>query len=622
VPQAPRVAVGRADGRLHQQRLPQPSMSYQVLARKWRPQRFEDVVGQQHVTTTLRNALTSGRLAQAFVFAGARGVGKTTTARILARALNCVNGQTADPCGECEACIEIAQGRDLDVLEIDAATHTGVDNVRDVIISNLAIAPARDRYKVFVIDEVHQLSSSSFNALLKSVEEPPPHVVFIMATTELHKIPDTILSRSQVYEFRTIATHAIAAQLRAIADAEQIDVGDDALALIARYAEGSLRDAESAFDQVISFSGNAVGVNDVATVLGLVGRDLLFDILTAVAEEDVAAAFTLAGRAVESGTDLRILCRELAALVRAMMLVSIDAARLNDPEVVFESDRERLKALTPHFSREDLLRSFDLLAKAEQDVRAASQPRYALEMALVKWIHLRRLVPIGDLIAGLEKGGGLAMGSASRGSGGTPSAAPQRPSTTTFGSRPTFGARPATPAASAPRPASPPQAAAARPAPTPATSTTQGASKGPESGGPLPADFKNRFLAEVQRSNKTFYGFHLAQAQKIELVEDRLVLTFGPIHEVMRQQVEGKRGWLESIAESIAGRKVPVATAKGPAMEPDAPRPAAAPTMPVPTEAATPANETDLKARALADSGVQAMLEIFPADIRDVEEIK
>jgi len=161
-------------------------MSYQVLARKWRPQRFEDVVGQQHVTTTLRNALTSGRLAQAFVFAGARGVGKTTTARILARALNCVNGPTADPCGECEACVEIAQGRDLDVLEIDAATHTGVDNVRDVIISNLAIAPARDRYKVFVIDEVHQLSSSSFNALLKSVEEPPPHVVFIMATTELH----------------------------------------------------------------------------------------------------------------------------------------------------------------------------------------------------------------------------------------------------------------------------------------------------------------------------------------------------------------------------------------------------------------------------------------------------
>jgi DNA polymerase III subunit gamma/tau len=595
-------------------------MSYQVLARKWRPQRFEDVVGQQHVTTTLRNALASGRLAQAFVFAGARGVGKTTTARILARALNCVNGPTADPCGECEACVEIAQGRDLDVLEIDAATHTGIDNVRDVIISNLAITPARDRYKVFVIDEVHQLSSSSFNALLKSVEEPPPHVVFIMATTELHKIPDTILSRSQVYEFRTIATNAIAAQLRTIADAEKIDVGDDALALISRYAEGSLRDAESAFDQVISFSGDAVGVDDVATVLGLVGRDLLFDILTAVAEEDVAAAFTLAGRAVESGTDLRILCRELVALVRATMLVSIDASRLNDPEVVFESDRERLKALTPRFSREDLLRSFDLLAKAEQDIRVASQPRYALEMALVKWIHLRRLVPIGDLIAGLEKGG-LSLGSAPRGSGSPPAASPQRTSPQTFGSRPTFGARPSASAPAPPRPASPPAPLArSAPAMAPATSTPAAPATATAPGG-LPADFKKRFLAEVQRSNRTFYGFHLAQAQKIEVVDDRLVFTFGPIHEVMRQQVEGKRAWLESIAETIAGRKVPIATAKGPAMDPDAPRPAQAAPASAPTPA-PPADETDLKARALADSGVQAMLEIFPADIRDVEEIK
>jgi DNA polymerase-3 subunit gamma/tau len=592
-------------------------MSYQVLARKWRPQRFEDVVGQQHVTTTLRNALSSGRLAQAFVFAGARGVGKTTTARILARALNCVNGPTPDPCGQCEACVEIAQGRDLDVLEIDAATHTGIDNVRDVIISNLAIAPARDRYKVFVIDEVHQLSASSFNALLKSVEEPPPHVAFIMATTELHKIPDTILSRSQVYEFRTIATHAIATQLRMIADAEQIQAGDDALALIARYAEGSLRDAESAFDQVISFSGQAVGVDDVATVLGLVGRDLLFDILTAVAEEDVAAAFTLAGRAVEAGIDLRILCRELAALVRAMLLVSIDAARLKDPEVVFESDRERLKALTPRFSREDLLRSFDLLAKAEQDVRAASQPRYALEMALVKWIHLRRLVPIADLIAGLEKGG-LATSSSSRGSGGSPSAAPHRPAT--FGSRPVAGTRPA-PATSEPaaRPASLP-APSAPAAAAPPASTAQ-APNPPTASGQLPSDFKSRFLAEVQRANKTFYGFHMAQAQKIELVDDRLVFTFGPIHELMRQQVEGKRAWLESIAEAIAGRRIPVTTAKGPAIDPDAPRPAAAPMTPS-SPPVPPTDEADLKARALADRGVQAMLEIFPADIRDVEEIK
>ena len=186
-------------------------MAYQVLARKWRPQRFDDVIGQQAVTRTLRNAIASGRIAHAFVFAGSRGCGKTTTARILARALNCVKGPTADPCGECDACVEIAQGRDIDVLEIDAASHTGIDNIREVVIAGLSIAPVRDRYKVFIIDEVHQLSAASFNALLKSIEEPPAHVVFMMATTELHKIPDTILSRSQVFEFRTIPTKAIAA---------------------------------------------------------------------------------------------------------------------------------------------------------------------------------------------------------------------------------------------------------------------------------------------------------------------------------------------------------------------------------------------------------------------------
>src|SRR3954471_3190217 len=214
-------------------------MSYQVIARKWRPQKFDDVIGQQAVTRTLRNALGSGRLAQSFVFAGPRGVGKTTTARILARALSCENGPTADPCGTCEACIEIAEGRDMDVMEIDAATHTGIDNIREVIIAGLGIMPVRNRYKVFIIDEVHQLSNASFNSLLKSIEEPPPHVIFMMATTELDKIPETVLSRAQVYEFRTISTKVIATQLRQIMDAEGITVGEDSLQRIGRDADGS-----------------------------------------------------------------------------------------------------------------------------------------------------------------------------------------------------------------------------------------------------------------------------------------------------------------------------------------------------------------------------------------------
>ena len=381
-------------------------MSYQVLARKWRPQQFDDVIGQPAVTRTLANAIKSGRIAQSFVFAGPRGVGKTTTARILARALNCDKGPTADPCGTCDACREITEGRDIDVMEIDAATHTGIDNVREVIINGLSIMPVRNRYKVFIIDEVHQLSTSSFNALLKSIEEPPPHVVFMMATTELSKIPETVLSRSQVFEFKTISSRQIADQLRRIADAEKIAVDDSALLLMARAAEGSMRDAQSAFDQVIAFAGQKVTTDDVATVLGLVGRDLVLDIVTAVADETPAAAFELTGRAVELGYDLRSVVRELSRVVRDLLVLSVDPSRIDDPEIASETERERLNGLVSRFSREDLLRAFDVLSKTEFEIRAASQPRYHLEMALLRWIHLRKLVPLTELLGGVQSGTG------------------------------------------------------------------------------------------------------------------------------------------------------------------------------------------------------------------------
>ena len=321
-------------------------MTYQVLARKYRPQTFEDVVGQRGVTQTLRNALARDRLAQAFVFAGPRGVGKTTTARILARALNCVEGPTAKPCGECDACREIAEGRDIDVLEIDAATHTQVENVREVIIAGLAVAPARNRYRVYIIDEVHQLSGHSFNALLKSIEEPPPHAVFMMATTELGRIPDTILSRSQVYEFRTIGRQTIADQLAKIATAESIAIDADALGVIARAADGSMRDAQSAFDQVIAFAGETIDAHDVSTVLGLIGRERGAGRRRGGRRRDPRSRVRIwrGGSSRRATTCARCAAR-IARAVRDLMAVSIDPRRANDPEIAAEGERERLSSL-------------------------------------------------------------------------------------------------------------------------------------------------------------------------------------------------------------------------------------------------------------------------------------
>jgi len=560
-------------------------MSYQVLARKWRPQRFDDVVGQEAVTRTLRNALTSGRIAHAFVFAGSRGCGKTTTARILARALNCDKGPSGDPCGECDACVEIAQGRDIDVLEIDAASHTGIDNIREVVIAGLSIAPVRDRYKVFIIDEVHQLSTPSFNALLKSIEEPPAHVVFMMATTELHKIPDTILSRSQVFEFRTIATKAIVAQLRMIAGAEKIEVGDDALGLIARAAEGSMRDAQSALDQVLAFSGQTVTLDDVTTVLGLVGRDLLFDLIDAVADEDGPRAFALADRAVESGHDLKLVCRELSRVVRDIMMVMVDPARAGEGDLA-EGERARLTALAGRFSREDLMRAFDLLAKCEQDIRVAAHPRYHFEMAMLKWMHLRRLVPLADLLEQLGSG------------------------------RPALPA-PAVAKASPLRTPSPPER---RGAPSGAPASAAPPPSGEPKGSPLRTEsggLKDALLAEIRGGKAFFYNTVIAQAQSIEVAGDKVTFSFLPTHRALREQLEQNRTWIEAAAERVAGRKIAVVS-----VQVETGAPAANGAKPAETPETPPSNgKRDLKAEAMSSAAVQAVLDVFPGEIKDVEEL-
>jgi DNA polymerase-3 subunit gamma/tau len=607
------------------------SRPYQVLARKWRPQRFDDVVGQIGVTQTLRNAIDRGRIAQSFIFSGARGVGKTTTARILARALNCDKGPTADPCGTCDACVEIAEGRDIDVIELDAATHTGVDNVREVIIESLGIAPARDRYKIFIIDEVHMLSNSSFNALLKSIEEPPPHVVFMMATTELHKIPETIRSRSQEFELRTIGARSVAEQLGRIAEAEQIHADPDALLLLARAAEGSMRDALSAFDQVIAFAGERITAADVASVLGLIGRDVLMDMVEIVVDARAPDVFDAVGRLVESGQDLKLVVRDLTGLVRDLMVVSVDPARLEDPEL--SADADRLSALAARFSREDLLRAFDVLARAEQDVRYAAQPRHHLEMALLRWIHLGHLAPIADVIEALGSGRPMPAAGAPRGAAGAGAPRPQAPppasapqpgsalrrltesvrqavTSAATAAAPDRKAAPSAPSrpdrALAAPPSSPDAAAAASTlAPPAAPVAPVMAPPDPDATTAAHGGSVEQLVEALRKSNRTFFGTALARATFV-VDGPKLVLTVGGNFEQAR--CEGRRSWIEDTAQQVFGRRLSLevrVVLQAAEVTPDQ----------------AEVEKARLKEQALKSEAVQAMLDVFAADIRDAEEI-
>src|SRR6266446_2569520 len=378
-------------------------MSYQVIARKWRPQKFEDVTGQEVLTRTLQNSIEHGRLHHAYLFSGARGVGKTTTARLVAKALNChkATGPTPTPCAmtdatACASCREIAEGRSMDVLEIDAASNTGVDNVRDVIINSVAVAPARDRYKVFIIDEVHMLSGAAFNALLKTVEEPPPRVVFIMATTGAHKVPETISSRCQLFEFRTIATAKIAERLRVIADAEKISISDEAIREIARAGDGSMRDAQSGFDQVISFAGEEIKTEDVEKALGIAGADVLARVISGIAENKPAEALAIVDDLVMRGHNLRNFCRDVLGHLRDLLVVKVSGdPKLLDSSSAIAATLQQQAAL---FSESDLVRFFHSLAETEASLKDAANPRYQVEVGLVKLMEMRRLASLGDLV--------------------------------------------------------------------------------------------------------------------------------------------------------------------------------------------------------------------------------
>jgi DNA polymerase III subunit gamma/tau len=374
-------------------------MSYQVTARKWRPMIFDDVVGQGHVTNTLRNAIASNRVAHAYIFSGTRGCGKTTTARILARALNCLSPINQNPDNTCEICKEIIEGRGLDVIEIDGASNRGVEEIRN-LRDSVRYTPTRGSYKIYIIDEVHMLTKEAFNALLKTLEEPPTHVVFIFATTEVHKVPMTILSRCQRFDFRRIAIEEIVSTLAAIAKAEQITIEEDALVVIAKRADGSLRDAQSIFDQVRSFCGTDIKTIELMKAFNVVDQDIYFRLSDILKNHNIREAIQLVDEVIKSGYDLREFIGGLAEHLRNLLIVhSTESTHLIE---VSEHYKKRYEAVACQFSEQDLLRYIKQTNELNQALRWASQPRYHLESALIQMVKMESSLQIGELLQQIE----------------------------------------------------------------------------------------------------------------------------------------------------------------------------------------------------------------------------
>jgi DNA polymerase-3 subunit gamma/tau len=398
-------------------------MSYLVLARKWRPQSFEDVSGQEHITRTLRNAIAAKRIAHAYLFTGVRGVGKTTAARILAKALNCELGPTATPCNECSQCKEITQGSSVDVIEIDGASNRGIDEIRQ-IIENVRYQPARCRFKIYIIDEVHQVTKDAFNALLKTLEEPPPSVKFILATTEPHRLPETILSRCQRYDFRRISLREIVERLGAISKSEGLKITDGALVLLAREADGSMRDAQSLLEQVLACAepaqgkGEQIAVDEtlLQDILGLAERCVLYDLSAAVLSGDAHYCLRSVAAVVHQGRDLNRLSRDLVEHFRNLLVARI-AAQSRTPTAHKESfnlgatplldlpDQEvaDLSRQAADVSVETLLDYFDFMAAGDEEVARAATPRFALETVLVRLATLPKTLPVAELVDRLER---------------------------------------------------------------------------------------------------------------------------------------------------------------------------------------------------------------------------
>jgi DNA polymerase-3 subunit gamma/tau len=552
-------------------------MAYQVSARRWRPQTFADLVGQEHVSRTLANAITAGRVAHAFLFTGVRGVGKTTAARILAKALNCEKGPTPTPCNVCTNCVEITSGAAVDVLEIDGASNTGVDDVRE-IIENVRYQAAKSRYKLYIIDEVHMLSNSAFNALLKTLEEPPAHVKFIFATTDPHKLPATVQSRCQRYDFRRIPLAAVVARLREIVAADKIRISDQALFTLAREGEGSMRDAQSLLDQVLAGAKPGATVDDaqVLDLLGLADRAAIAALADAVIDRDPARVLAPLDEAYQRGCDLRRFTRDLLEHFRNLAVAKVSGGALL-PDLA-DAEASALRAQAERIAAADCDRAFHVLLAADDEVARAPYPKLVLEMALLKLASLPPLVPVDELLTRLD-------GLEARLRGG---AVPARPAS-------------AAPAASRPeRAATAPPRAAAPPAAAPAVAA-------PASGaGADPVEAWADFISFAQTRRPTLAD-HLGKCA-VQPIDGGVGLTATKGFRYDYLSRKDHQTEIEELAASFFGRPVRVLVQVGEAH--------AAPA------AETPAKPSgaEIKNAALAHPTVQAAVAILGGEVAEVRE--
>jgi DNA polymerase-3 subunit gamma/tau len=529
-------------------------MNYQVIARKYRPQTFRDLVGQEHVTETLANAIRNNRVAHAYIFSGARGVGKTTAARILAKALNCVKGPTPEPCGECDSCKEIAGGNSLDVIEIDAASNRGIEQIRE-LREMVRYAPAAARTKVVILDEAHMLTGEASNALLKTLEEPPDRVVFVMATTQPEDLVDTIRSRSQHFHFRALTFAEIGGRLKQIAEKENLKIEPGALAVMARMAEGSLRDALSLLEQARAYCGDTIPDKEVRELLGVVPEDALEELVNSIAEGSAERALGLVHTFQKEGRNLQHFCREAIRHIRNLLIARVCGAD-SDLIAATADQRPALERAAQMFSEEDLTRFFQILLQTDDDLRRKPDPRVHLEMGLLRLINAARLAPLEELMAELSGSGntGTAKAAAARSTSAAPQAKPVR--NETAASVPATMNKPAERA----KQDGEQVAAASAHAEIPEESET------PVNGAARIASLEGiseKEAAEIRaaiQSQQKFLGELLEHAHRWELEGAELRLYFGATKRAFAEMIEGREAMekIRAASGKVLGRSVRV----------------------------------------------------------------